>query len=621
VLSFLPPRAIPYSGYLKPASKAALLALFLAAATLAPAAGRAPRKRTAELADTRSRIVKSWMRSMTLHDKIAQLVVLPFYGDAPNPRSAEYQKYLRWVRNLRVGGLVLVNRVQDGRVRSAEPYAMAAFLNRMQRAAKIPLLAAGDFERGDSMRVESETLFPHAMAFAATRDPSLSRFEGEVTARQAVAMGVLWILAPVADVNNNPDNPIINIRSYSEDPAEVSAHVRAFIEGAHSVGPVLVTAKHFPGHGDVSTDTHIALGVNSADRARLDKIELLPFRAAIAAGADSVMTAHVAVPALDAPDIPATLSPAMLTNLLRNQLGFRGIVATDALDMSGITKHWTAGQAAVKAIAAGADVLLMPANPEEAIAAVASAVRRGAISRARLDDSVARILGAKARLGLQRRRVVNLETMMDDLDTPEDIQRVEEIANRAVTLVRNERSLVPLSPASSAAFLVLAERRGSQQGRVLAAEIRKRIPNARIVALDPAPSEADLKQAADGAKSADVAVVAAFVSVAAYRGTVGLSGEYAALLNGLLEGGKPVILVALGNPYLLRSFPAAAAYLTTYSTVAPSEVAAVKALFGEIPIRGRLPVTIPGLAKYGDGIQLNPGQYTHSPISKPGIGE
>ena len=541
---------------------------------------------------------------MTLHDKIAQLVMLPFYGDAPNPRSQEYQKYLRWVRNIRVGGLVLVNRVQDGRIRSAEPYAMAVFLNRMQRAAKIPLLAAGDFERGDSMRVQSETLFPHAMAFAATRDPGLSRFEGEVTARQALAMGVPWILAPVVDVNNNPDNPIINIRSYSEDPEEVAVHVRAFIEGAHSVGPVLVTAKHFPGHGDVSTDTHLALAVNTADRARLERIELVPFRAAIAAEVDSVMTAHVAVPALDAPDVPATLSPAILTKLLREELGFRGLVPTDALDMSGITKHWTAGQAAVKAIEAGVDVLLMPANPEEAIAAVVNAVRRGSISRARLDDSVARVLAAKVRLGLQRRRVVNLETMMDDLDTPEDIQRVEEIANRAVTLVRNEWGLVPLSPASSAAFLVLAERRGSLQGRVLTAEIRQRLPEARIAALDPAVSEDDLKLAADSAKSADVVVVAAFVTVAAYRGTVGLSSDYAALLNGLLESGKPVILIALGNPYLLRSFPGVAAYLTTYSTVAPSEVAAAKALFGEIAIGGRLPVTIPGLAKYGDGIQL-----------------
>ncbi len=566
-------------------------------------AARPPQRPTTPT-ETRSRVVKSWMRSMTLHEKAAQLVMVPFFGDAPHPRSVEYQKYLRWVRNLRVGGLVLINRVQDGHVRSAEPYAMAAFLNRMQKASKVPLLVAGDFERGDSMRLESKTLFPHAMAFAATRDPSLSRFEGEVTARQAIALGVPWILAPVSDVNSNPENPIVNIRSYGEDPDEVAAHVRAFIDGAHSVGPVLVTAKHFPGHGDASVDTHLALAVINADRARLEKIDLAPFRAAIAGGVDAVMSAHIAVPALDPSGAPATLSAPMLTNLLRREMGFHGIVASDALDMGGITQHWTAAQAAVRAIEAGSDVLLMPANPEEAVAAIANAVRRGAISRERLEDSVARVLAAKVRLGLNRHRLVDLDTMMDDLDTPEDVERVQQIADRAVTLVRNEGGLVPLSPTASVSFLVLAESRGSQQGRVLAAEIRKRMPNAAIAALDPAASEADLAQATASAQTSALTVVAAFVSVAAYRGSVALAGEYPALLNRILEGSKPVVLVALGNPYLLRSFPGVGAYLTTYSTVPPAETAAVEALFGEISIQGRLPVTIPGLAKYGDGIQL-----------------
>jgi len=541
---------------------------------------------------------------MTLHEKAAQLVMVPFFGDAPNPRSEEYQKYLREVRNLRVGGLVLVNRVQDGRARSAEPYAMAAFLNRMQKASKIPLLVAGDFERGDSMRLESKTLFPHAMAFAATRDASLSRFEGEVTARQAIALGVPWILAPVSDVNSNPDNPIVNIRSYGEDPDEVAAHVRAFIEGAHSVGPVLVTVKHFPGHGDASVDTHLALAVINADRARLEKIDLAPFRAAIADGVDAVMTAHIVVPALDPSGAPATLSAPILTDLLRKEMDFHGIVASDALDMGGITQHWSAAQAAVKAIEAGADVLLMPANPEEAITAIANAVRRGAISRERLEESVARVLAAKARLGLNRRRLVDLDTMMDDLDTPEDIERVQQIADRAVTLVRNEGGLVPLNPAASVSFLVLTESRGSQQGKLLAAEVRKRIPNASITVLDPTAGEADVAQAAASTQTSAVTVVAAFVSVAAYRGSVALAGGYPGLLDRILGGGKPVILVALGSPYLLRNFPTAGGYLATYSTVPPSETATVKALFGEIAIQGRLPVTIPGLAKYGDGIQL-----------------
>ena len=542
---------------------------------------------------------------MTLRDKVAQLVFVPFYGEAPNSRSQEYQKYLRLVRSLHVGGLVLVNRVRNGTVEHAEPFAMATFLNRMQKAARVPLLVAGDFERGDSMRVASETKFPHAMAFGATRDLALSRKEGAVTARQARALGVPWILAPVVDVNNNPDNPIISIRSYGENPDDVSAHVRAFIEGAHSAtpDPVLVTAKHFPGHGDASVDTHMALGVLTADKARLDAVELPPFRAAIAAGVDTVMTAHLAVPALDAPEIPATLSRAMLTGLLREEMGFHGLIVTDAMDMNGISKHWSTGQAAVKALEAGADILLMPSNPETAVDAVVRAVQSGALSRQRIDDSVSRVLAAKVRVGLNRRRFINADSAMDELDLPEDLALVQEVADRAVTLVKNDGPLVPLKNASTC-FLVLPESCCGGQGKAFAAEVRKRSPNAQILTLDPAASDADFDKALATAQTCDVAVVAAYATVAAYRGSTALPGGYPKFLGTLLESGRPVVLAVLGNPYVLRSFPAATASLTTYSTVPASELAAVKALFGEIAIQGRLPVTIPGVAKYGDGIQI-----------------
>jgi beta-N-acetylhexosaminidase len=546
------------------------------------------------------------MRSMTLRDKAAQLVFVPFYGEAPNTRSQEYQKYLRWVRTLHVGGLVLVNRVRNGAVEHAEPFAMATFLNRMQKASRLPLLVAGDFERGDSMRVASETKFPHAMAFAATRDLALSRKEGAVTARQARALGVPWILAPVVDVNNNPDNPIISIRSYGENPDDVSAHTRAFIEGAHSAThePVLVTAKHFPGHGDASTDTHMALGVLTADKARLEAVELPPFRAAIAAGVDTVMTAHLAVPALDAPEIPATLSRAILTGLLRDEMGFHGLIVTDAMDMNGISKHWSTGQAAVKALEAGVDILLMPSNPEQAVDAVVRAVQSGTLSRQRIDDSVSRVLAAKVRVGLNRRRFIDADAAMDELDLPEDLALVQEVADRAVTLVKNDGPLVPLKSAS-ACFLVLPESRYGAQGKAFAAEVRKRSPNAQILTLDPAATDSDFDKAAATAKSCDVVVVAAYATVAAYRGSTALAGGYPKfLLSILLASERPVVLAVLGNPYLLRSFPAATASLTTYSTVPASELAAVKALFGEIPIQGHLPVTIPGIAKYGDGIQL-----------------
>jgi len=545
-----------------------------------------------------------WTRSLTFRDKVAQLVVLPFYGEAPNVETPEYRKYLSWVRDLKIGGLVLVNRVEAGLVRHSQPHAMAAFLNQMQRAASIPLLVAGDFERGASMRVECETRFPHNMAFAAAGDPALSRLAGAITARQACTLGVHWVLAPVADVNNNPDNPIINIRSYGEDPAVVASHVTAFLEGLRSDPrhPVLTTVKHFPGHGDTAVDSHLGLPVLAAGRDRLGQIELAPFRAAIREGVDTVMTAHIALPALDPSGVPSTLSAAVLTGLLRQELGFKGLVVTDALDMQGITKQFGPGEAAVRALEAGVDVLLMPADPEAAIAAVVKAVEQGRLSRRRVEESLARVLDAKVRLGLARHRTVDVDSISEHLDAPEAVALAGRVAESALTLVKNEGGLLPLRGTSC--FLVLAENRCSTAGRTFAQQDLRRAPEAPVALLEPAAAESVFDQAAARAAECDAMVVAAFVSVAAYRGNVALAGGYPALMEKVIADGKPVVLVALGNPYLLRSFPGVSAYLATFSTVPPSEIAAVKALFGEIAIRGRLPVTIPGHARLGGGLEL-----------------
>jgi beta-N-acetylhexosaminidase len=588
---------------LSPTCKVFLLVLLLLPG--AQARARAP-KHSQRSEHSESAPVRRWMRSMKLRNEAAQLVVAPFYGESLNTRSQEYRKFLHWVRDLGVGGLILVNRVQNGSVRRSEPYAVAAFVNRMQRAAKTPLLIAGDYERGASMRVELATRFPHNMAFAATRDPSFSRYEGMIAAREARALGTQWVFAPVADVNNNPDNPIINIRSYGENPEEVSAHVRAYIEGLQSGKPrVLATAKHFPGHGDTSVDTHLGLATISADRARLDRVELVPFRAAIAQGVDAVMTAHIAVPALDAPETPATLSGAILTGLLRRDLGFKGLIVTDALDMQGVAKQYGSGEAAVKALEAGADVLVMPPQPEDAIDAIVNAVATGRLTRRRIQESVSRVLAAKARVGLDRKRTANLETMGDELDSPEVIDKVQEIADRSVTLVKNNNDVVPLRAGANVAFVILTEGCCSTEGRAFQAEVRKRMPKAQISRLDPSVPDAGIDKLSASIAAADVVVVAAFASVAAYRSGGALDGNYPKLINALLATNRPVALIALGNPYLIRSFPNVSAYLATYSTVPPSEIAAVKALFGEVPIHGRLPVTIPGIANYGDGIQID----------------
>jgi len=546
------------------------------------------------------------MKTMTLRDEVAQLVFIAFHGESPNTRSREYRKFVRLIRETKVGGLIL-NNVANGRVvQKAEPYAVAAFLNRLQHMATVPLMVGGDFERGASMRLNGTTVFPHAMAFGAAGDPAFSRYEGEVTAREARAIGIQWVYYPVADVNNNPDNPIINIRSFGENPQDVAAQVKAFIEGAHSdkKNYVLATAKHFPGHGDTAVDTHVNLATIPADRERLERLELVPFKAAIEAGVDSIMTAHVAVPALAPPNLPATLSPAILTDLLRKDLGFHGLVITDALQMAGVANGFSTGDACVRALEAGADTLLMPVDPDAAIKAVVAAVQSGRLSRQRIQESVIKILSAKEKVGLDKKRFVNVESIADTVDSPEANEKAQEIADRAVTLVRNTGDLVALRSPGDACFVVMPESRASTEGQVFTQEVRKRVPRAALATLDPSMSRTDGDDALAKLPGCQSYVVAAFASVGANRGGVGLAGELPHAIETLVASGKPVALAALGNPYLLRDFPRVAAYLATFSTVPPSEIAAVRALFGEIDIRGHLPVSIPGLANYRDGIQV-----------------
>jgi beta-N-acetylhexosaminidase len=584
--------------------------LLIPALTWAAVAAAKKTVKTAKPAPVRaSATVRRWMHAMTLRDEVAQLVFIPFYGQAPNSRTRAYRNFMRLIRETKVGGLILLNASNGRGTVKAEPYALAAFLNRMQRLARVPLIVGADFERGASMRVAGVTVFPHAMAFGATGDPAYSRFEGEVTAKEARALGVHWVYYPVADVNNNPDNPIINIRSFGENPQDVAVQVKAFIEGAHAdkKNYVLTTAKHFPGHGDTSVDTHVNLATISADLDRLQHLELVPFKAAIEAGVDSIMTAHLAVPALAPPDLPATLSPAILTGLLREQLGFKGLVITDSLEMGGIAQGFTSADAAVRAIEAGADTLLMPADPEAAIRAVVGAVENGRITRTRLQESVVKILAAKERLGIDRKRFVDLEAIGDVVDSPEDNERAQEIADHAVTLVRNSGNAVPLpaQPASQAAcFVVMPESRYAVEGQTFTQEVHKRWRAATVSTLDSSMSLEAIDAAVAKMESCSSFVIAAFSAVTSGRGAVGLAGELPHAMETLTAAGKPVTLIALGNPYLLRNFPTVTAYMATFSTVPPSEIAAVKALWGEIAIRGHLPVTIPGLANYGDGIAL-----------------
>jgi len=564
------------------------------------AASKAPKPKVPALTPEQ-RATQSQMKTMSLRDKVAQLVIVTANGEVYSTKSPDYEKYRHWVADLHVGGIIINNASQYGLVRNAEPHALALFLNQMQRLAKTPLLIGSDFERAASMRVTGGTRFPHSMAFGAANDLAATKFEGLTAAREARAMGIHWIFAPVADVNNNPANPIINLRSYGEDPEQVSRHVAAFIDGAHSDpdARVLVTAKHFPGHGDTDVDSHLGLPRLEVPRERLDVMELKPFQAAIARGVDSIMTAHMAVPALEPSGMPATVSPKVLTGLLRDELKFKGLIVTDAMTMQGLAMLFDSGEGSVRSIVAGADVLLMPPDPDKAIRAVVGAVEDGRISRQRLEQSVARVLAAKLALGLSnKKKLVNLDAISDVLDSSVAADKAQAVADHAVTLIRTDHNVLPLATSSRPCLIVVTELRISQLGQRTIQEFRRRAANLKVVSVDTGLPLAALQATAGDMSTCSAIVVASFASVSADLKDV------KPFLTLLSTSSAPMVLLPFENPYLLTSVPSASVFLTTFSSSVPSEIAAVKALFGEIPITGHTPVSIPGFVQLGDGIQV-----------------
>jgi beta-N-acetylhexosaminidase len=544
------------------------------------------------------------VRALSLHDRIAQMFVVRGYGDWPPASNPELKRFLSWIQRDRVGGFIVAGRIRNGNVIGAQPFEMAAFINHVQRLAKTPLLVASDFERGASARVAESPSFPYMMAYGAAHDLAATRQLGAATAREARALGVNWVFAPDADVNNNPDNPIINVRSFGEDPKEVASHVAAFIDGAHSnrANYVLVSAKHFPGHGDTAEDSHMQLAKLDQPRERIESLELVPFRAAIAHGADSVMTAHLAVPAFEPNTLPATVSPNVLTGLLREELKFNGLIVTDALEMSGIASLFSQGEAAVRAVEAGADVLLMPTDPESCIRALMAAVKGGRISSDRINRSAARIILAKQRVGLFRSRFVNLDLLSRTIKDEGTDALAQQVADRAVTLVRDEQHLFPMPNVQGSCLMVMTERQFSTRGETISVELRRTVRDLKTYVVNPTMSSPVLNAIAADTSQCKQIYLAAFITVEANRGSVALGGDLASFLKTLIRGPVPVALISLGNPYLLRSFPDVRSYATTFSTSLSSETATARAITGQIPIQGKMPVSIPGFAKLGDGL-------------------
>ncbi|MBV8205682.1 MAG: hypothetical protein JO041_02735 [Acidobacteria bacterium] len=578
------------------------------------------------------------LKKLSLEQKIGQMLMVQTQAGFMNAASPEALRLHEIIQRYHLGGVVLSVPVELGVLNRTLPYEAAMFTNALQRDAELPLVIAADFERGPSMRLSGTTVFPHAMAFGAAfgangSTQAAEKF-GEIVAQESRALGVEWNFFPVADVNSNPANPIINTRSFGEDPRAVGELAAAYIRGARQ-GGLLSTAKHFPGHGDTSTDSHLGLAQVSGDSARLNSVELPPFQQTIAAGVDAVMVAHVTVPALDAaPNRVATNSPGVVTGLLRDKLGFKGVIVTDAVDMNALSALYVGaggtGRAAVDCVKAGNDVVLQPSDLAAAFNGLLSAVRSGEIPEEQINHSVLRILELKASVGLNKARFVDVNEVEKLVAQPENVAFGQAVSDAAITLVRDNGQAFPLKRSAGTSntaglsygtapeqskrivAVVFTDSIHGNTGRVFERELRARARDANVFYVDPRTASALQNEIVVAAQQAQNVI--ALVGIAPSAGkmvqvngqitnTVSLGDAPSALMQALIQdAGSRLAVVALGSPYLAQQFPEIQSYLCTFSNERVSEVSAVKALFGEIALTGKLPVSIPGIAQRGAGL-------------------
>jgi len=554
-----------------------------------------------------SQWVDSVMATMSLRDRAAQLVWPWILGDYVPEHSAEWNRILRFVREDHVGGFILS---------VGSPLDIAAKGNALQRESTLPLLMSADMETGAGFRARAgffvpngidlggATTFPMQMALGATRDTALAYAFGLATAREARALGIPIVFGPVLDVNNNPANPVIGARSFSEDPRLTARLGAATVRGLQD-GGVLATGKHFPGHGDTETNSHLALSVVTASRARLDSVELVPFKAAIEAHVGAIMTFHGYLPALDSSGVPATLSPRVMTDLLRRQLGFKGLLVTDAMDMKGVVDKYGASEAATMAIAAGNDVLLMPGNVPGAIDAVVAGVRSGRYSEVRLDASVRRVLALKERFGLVRERQVPLERVRAVVGDSAHQQLADRIAQRGVVLARDSAGLVPLrrdGTSPRVAVVTYARRTDLGAGTIFLPELRKGVSRLTSMFVSADDEEPRFEAALKLADGADVVVVCSYVNVTSESATALAPRAFSDFVSTMVARGRHVVLVSYGTPYLLQQVPTAPTYMLAWGGSASSQRASARALLGVEPIDGTLPIAIPPLLPIGAGV-------------------
>ena len=552
--------------------------------------------------------VDSVLASLTLREKAAQMVWPTVYGDYSPSDSPQWETLRRLIQEERVGGFT---------VSVGSPVEIAVKLDAMQRASRVPLLVGADFEFGAGYRARGgwflpngidlggAVVFPPQMALGATGDTALAYEQGRVTAVEGRALGVHVAYAPILDVNNNPANPVINTRSYGEDPALAARLGAAFVRGLQDHG-MIATGKHFPGHGDTEVNSHLALPVVGVTRARLDTVELVPFRASVAAGVGAIMTFHGSMPALDSTGAPGTLSHRVLSDLLRGELDFEGVVISDAMDMRGVLDKYGAVEAAIRAVEAGTDVLIQPVDARQTIDAIVQGVSTGRYDEARIDASVRRLLEAKRRVGLDRRRSMPIDSVKFVVGDSNHVAVARTVAERSITLVRDSLKQLPLSklPRSRRVLsITLARRNDLAAGTGFDAELRRHFSTVRseLVNAD-APANAEWERLLRVAASSDVVIVSSYVSHAWNAASAAAPQEFARFVKALVRARRKPIVVSLGNPYLLQQIPGVPAYLIGWSGIGVSQRAAARALLGTNAITGRLPIRIPPSTSIGAGL-------------------
>ena len=544
------------------------------------------------------------MASLTLREKVGQMVMVWVLGDYTSSGDSTYAEVARWITRDGIGGVSMS---------LGTPVEVAAKVNAFQRLAKVPLLVSSDLEPALGrleggvfshylMDAGGATVFPTAMGIAATGRDEDVRDAAYIIGREARAVGIHINFAPTVDVNNNPANPVINTRSFGEDPARVARLSALFVRGSMDAGTI-ATAKHFPGHGDTEVDSHVGLPIVGADWARLRAVELVPFKAAIDAGASMVMSAHIALPAVEGDSsTPATLAPRIMTGVLRDTLGFRGVTITDAMTMEGVGKGYGVAESSVLAVKAGSDILLKPSDPTKAIDAVVAAVERGEISRERIDASVRRVLELKARSGVAFHPFVSLDTLREVVGATAHRAKAAEIAQRSITLLRDRDNLVPMPSRGTLVIQYMPETE-LRAGRVFGAAMRAGDTSVRVIKISPATTQPQLDAMAPAIRRAERVVLAAYVRRIEGEGRPAIPAAIATWMASLPAMNARTAMVALGNPYLIRQVPTVGTYLVTYSVGDASERAAAQALRGRSPITGVSPVSLPGFFARGDGLR------------------